>query len=149
MPVINVKSAKSGGTRRPLAAGEWEARLEEVNAKESSQKKTPFVELVWKIVDSDAESTDGSAYRGKVWDQLYVTDKSFFRVLKAASELEVDLGLPDDEEVDVDVQDLVEAFRDAVGSEATVVVKLEDDQNGKTYDGTDEVKQYVRVAEYK
>jgi hypothetical protein len=153
MPVINVNVAKGGrGTRRPLSAGEWDAKLIEVNAKESSQKKTPFVELVWQVADPDAVDTTGSVFKGKVWDQLYVTEKSFFRVLKAASELGVTINLDEDDNgnAEVETEDLVEAFRDAVGDEATVVTSLEDDPQGREYDdNSGDVKQYVRVQGYK
>jgi len=151
MPVINVNTKASGGTRRPLAEGEWEVKLVEVKYKESSQKKTPGVELTFQVLDADAVDTTGQRFKGNVWETLWITEKGFWRVAKTASSMGLDLDLEEDEEgnAQVDAEELVDVFRDAVGDEFTVVTYLEEDGNGKTYPGSDEVKQYVRVDEVK
>lgn len=142
MPVINFSAVNAKGSKAPLDAGTWEVVLAEVNTGESSQKKTPYVELVWKVTDEDAVKTDGaSAKNSRVWDTYYMSEKALWRVQKVASALGVELDFPETGEVDVsEVQSVVaEAFRDAVGDSANVVTELRDytNKNGEDAQATD------------
>lgn len=126
MPVINFSAVNSKGSRAPLDAGKWEVVLTEVKTGESSQKKTPFVELTWTVTDADAVKTDGaSATKSRLWDTYYLSEKAFYRIQKVASALGVDLNLPTEGEADVTAEDLAEAFLAAVGDEATLETELE------------------------
>lgn len=126
----------ASGTRHPLAPGEWAAIVSEIGHGESSQKKTPYVQVVWKVTDEDAVDTEGGAFKGRVWDTYYLTEKSIWRLKKTASALGVDLG---NEDADYDsladfAEEIADAFR---GEEAVLVTDLRDGDSRQFVEVTD------------
>lgn len=115
----------TANTKAPLAEGAWDMRFVKFTSGESSQKKTPFVQAIFKVVDSDAVNTEGEAYKGNFYgDTYYLTEKAMWRLKKFASEAEVEIPEAG-EEYDTLAEyasDLSDAFD---GLEGTVSVVIE------------------------
>ena len=112
-------------SRAPLDKGAWDMRFKTFKHGESSQKKTPFVQAVFKVVDEDAVDTEGNAYKKDFYaDTFYLTPNAMWRLKKFASEAGVELPEAGDEYDSLAdfAQDLTEAFD---GLEGTVEVDLE------------------------
>lgn len=130
----------------PTEKGEsWEAETVDFKFGLSSQKKTPYIEVTYKIVDPDAVDIDGEPYKGKVWDNIWFTDKAAAIV---KSKLEA-LGYDTSELVVESDDDIAEIAADLKADFTQVPVRLvtntREDETGKTYkDGTP--KQYVDVV---
>lgn len=132
-------------TKAPLAAGTWDVRFVKFESGESSQKKTPYVQPVFKVVDEDAVDTEGEPFKKSLWaDKFYLTPAAMWRLKKFASEAEVG-ELPEaGDEYDSLAEyasDLTELFS---GLEATVVTELRD-----WADKDENPRQSAEVTEYK
>lgn len=131
-------------SKAPLDEGTWEFRFVKFTHGESSQKKTPYVQLVLKIVDEDAVDTEGEKYSKNLFaDTFYLTEAAMWRLKKFASEAEVEIPEAGEEYDSLAeyAADLNDAF---AGLEGTVTTELEEYE---TKDG--DSRQKAVVAEYK
>jgi hypothetical protein len=127
------------------AKGEaWEAEVVDVSYGVSSQKKSPYIEVVYKVTDENAVDIDGEPFKGKVWDKIWFSSKA---AGIAKSKLET-LGY-DTSELHVrnedDIKDLAADLKaERLGTPVGLVTYNEEDESGATYkDGTP--KQWTRV----
>jgi len=82
----------SANSKAPLAEGTWEMKFVKFTHGESSQKKTPFVQVVWKVIDEEAVDSEGEPYnRNFFGDTFYLTENAMWRIKKFASEAEVEI----------------------------------------------------------
>lgn len=127
----------------PLEEGKWEAKFVKFTSGESSQKKTPYVQLVLKITDEDAVDTEGEPYKRNLFaDTFYLTEAAMWRLKKFASEAEVEIpeaGAEYDSLKEY-TADLNDAF---AGLELMVSTEIEEYENK---DG--ETKEKAVVVEY-
>lgn len=138
----------TAGSKAPLAAGEWEVRVDKFVAGESSKKKTPYVQLVLSVLDEEAEDAEGEPYgKRKLYaDTFYLTPAAMWRLKKFLVE---DAGVDDGDIPSAGAEyeswgEYASALTDFVqGLEGTVVTSLE---TYEANDGTD--KQKVVVEEY-
>ncbi len=115
----------TASTKLPLDKGSWDMVFKKFVSGESSVKKTPFVQAIFKVVDEEAVDTEGNAYKRDFYaDTFYLTPNAMWRLKKFASEAEVEIPAAGDEYDDLAeyAQDLTDAFE---GLEATVEVDLE------------------------
>lgn len=131
-------------SKAPLDKGQWEVRFVKFQSGESSQKKTPYVQAIFKVVDEDAVDTEGNKYNRNLYaDTFYLTPAAMWRLKKFASEAEVEI--PDaGEEYDTLTEyasDLTDAF---AGLEGVLTTDLED-----FTDKDDNDRQKAVVVEYK
>lgn len=130
-------------SKAPLDEGLWEAKFVKFTSGESSQKKTPYVQLVLKVVDEDAVDTEGEAYKRNLFaDTFYLTPNAMWRLKKFASEAGVEI--PEAGEEYDSLKEYAEDLNDAfAGLEMTVATELEE------YESKDgEAKQKAVVVEY-
>jgi len=119
-------------SKAPLAEGDWEVRFVKFMSGLSSQKKTPYVQVVWKVTDEEAVDTEGEPYKRNFFgDTFYLTENAMWRLKKFASEAEIEIpeaGEEYDSLADY-AADLTEAF---AGLEAVVTTVLEpyEDKDG-------------------
>jgi hypothetical protein len=116
----------TANSKAPLAEGDWDMKFVKFTSGESSQKKTPFVQAVFKVVDPEAVDQDGEPYKRNFYgDTFYLTPNAMWRLKKFASEAEVEI--PDaGDEYDTLAEyaaDLTEAF---AGTEVVVSTELEE-----------------------
>jgi hypothetical protein len=113
-------------SKAPLAEGDWEVRFVKFQSGESSVKKTPYVQVIWKVTDEEAVDTEGEPYKKNFFgDTFYLTENAMWRLKKFASEAEVEIPEAG-EEYDTLAEyaaDLTDAFH---GLEAVVTTVLED-----------------------
>lgn len=113
-------------SKAPLDKGTWEVRFKKFVSGESSVKKTPFVQAIFKVVDEDAVDTEGNAYKRDFYgDTFYLTPNAMWRLKKFASDAGVEELPSAGDEYDTLAEyatDLTEAFD---GLEGTVEVDLE------------------------
>ncbi len=84
---MGIKVELSAQSREPLAVGKWEVKLLKFDSGESSVKGTPFVQPVFKVLDADAERTDGEKFTGNLWgDKYWVTPGALFRLKEFVAE---------------------------------------------------------------
>lgn len=124
-------------TKAPLAAGEWEMRFVKFTSGESSKKKTPYVQAVWKVTDPEAVDTEDEPYKRNFFgDTFYLTEAAMWRIKKFASEAEVEIPEAGEEYDTLSeyAADLTEAF---AGLEAVVTTALEEYEKN---DGSEGVK---------
>ena len=131
-------------SKSPLDKGTWEAQFSKFVSGESSQKKTPYVQVVLKIVDEDAVDTEGNPYKRNLFgDTFYLTPAAMWRLKKFASEADVEIPDAGEEYETLSefASDLTEAFS---GMDLLVVTDLEE------YESKDgDTRQKAVVAEYK
>lgn len=86
-------------SKAPLEAGTWDMEFQKFVAGVSSQKKTPFVQAIFKVTDPEAVDTAGEPYGKRPFygDTFYLTEPAMFRIHNFASDAGVDLGELDDE----------------------------------------------------
>jgi len=127
----------TANTKAPLAEGKWDMRFVKFTSGESSQKKTPYVQAVWKVLDEDAVDTEGEPYKRNFFgDTFYLTENAMWRLKKFASEAEVEIPEAGEEYDSLAeyAADLTEAFN---GLEATVETVLEEYEKN---DGSEGIK---------
>ncbi len=131
-------------SKAPLAEGEWEVKFVKFTSGESSQKKTPYVQAVFKVVDTDAVDTEGEAFKRNLYaDTFYLTPAAMWRLKNFATLAEVEIPEAGDEYDSLAeyAADLTDAF---AGLEGVAVTTLEE------YESKDgETKQKVVVTDYK
>lgn len=136
----------TANSKAPLEEGTWEMKFSKFQSGLSSQKKTPYVQIVWKVVDEEAVDTEGEPYKRNFFgDTFYLTSKAMWRLKKLAEVAEVEIPEAGDEYDSLAeyASDLTDAF---AGLEATVRTVLEDyeDKDGNprqkavTYDDNDD-----------
>lgn len=119
-------------SREPLAPGEWEMEVSKFVSGVSSQKKTPFVQVIFKVTDEEAVDTSGEEYKRPFYgDKFYLTEKAMFRIHNFASAAGVDLDEVGDEfdSIKEYAVALTDAFK---GAEAVVTTDLRDYEDSKT-----------------
>lgn len=124
-------------SKAPLAEGDWEVRFVKFQSGESSVKKTPYVQVIWKVTDEEAVDTDGEPYKKNFFgDTFYLTENAMWRLKKFASEAEVEIPEAGEEYDSLAkyAADLTDAFH---GLEAVVTTVLEDYEDK---DGNDRQK---------
>lgn len=134
----------TANSKSPLDRGEWEVRFVKFQAGESSVKKTPYVQAIFKVVDEDAVDTEGEPFKRNLYaDTFYLTSNAMFRLKNFAAEAEVEIPHAGDEYETLAeyAADLTEAF---AGLEGSVVTDLED-----FTDKDDNERQKTVVVEYK
>jgi hypothetical protein len=140
----------SAGTtsKKPLAANDegWLSKVSKLESGKSSKKGTPFVKIVWKVLDEDAVNVDGEAFKGSIWDTYYLVPTALWRLKKTLSAFGIEVG-DEVEDFDSEAEFADYLSQQLLNEEARVATSLRDDPDGKTYDGTDDVKQYVDVDE--
>lgn len=122
-------------SKAPIAAGDWEMKFVKFASGESSQKKTPYVQVVWKVVDPEAVNTEGDPYKGNFFgDTFYLTEAAMWRIKKFASEAEVEIPEAGDEYDSLAeyAADLTDAFG---GLEAVVTTEVESYQTKDDSEG--------------
>src|SRR5688500_2083600 len=78
-------------SRSPLAEGSWDMGVKSFKSGESSVKKTPFVQVVLRVVE-DAVDAEGEEYKRDFYgDKFYLTPNAMWRLHKFASEAGVEL----------------------------------------------------------
>lgn len=138
----------TANSKAPIAEGTWDMAFVKFTSGESSVKKTPFVQAVFKVVDADAVDADGEPYGKRPFygDTFYLTPNAMWRLKKFASEAEVEI--PDaGDEYDTLAEyaaELTDVFRGQDGLDVTVEVEHESYENK---DGEEKVK--AVVAGYK
>lgn len=134
----------TANSKAPLEEGQWEMRFVKFASGESSKKKTPYVQAVWKVLDEDAVDTEGEPYKRNFWgDTFYLTENAMWRLKNFASEAEVEIPEAG-EEYDTLAEyaaDLTDAFN---GLEAVVTTELEAYEKNDGSEGTKAV-----TVEYK
>ena len=119
-------------SKSPLDKGTWDMRFKKFVHGESSVKKTPFVQAIFKVVDEDAVDVEGNAYKRDFYaDTFYLTPNAMWRLKNFASTAEVEV--PGSGEEFDSLADFAEALTDAFdGLEGTVEVDLEtyEDKDG-------------------
>lgn len=90
---IKVPELKAN-SKAPLDEGTWEVAFQKFTSGVSSKKKTPFVQVVFKVTDEDAVDADGEPYGKRPFygDTFYLTEAAMFRIHNFASDAGVDLG---------------------------------------------------------
>lgn len=115
----------TSNSKAPLDRGAWDMQVKTFKHGESSVKKTPFVQVVFKVVDESAVDTEGEPYKRDFYgDTFYLTPNAMWRLKKFVSEAGVELpeaGEEYDSLADY-AADLTDAFS---GLEGTVEVDLE------------------------
>lgn len=134
----------TANSKAPLDAGEWEMQFVKFQSGESSQKKTPYVQAIFKVVDPDAVDTEGEPYKKNFYaDTFYLTEAAMWRLKKFASEAEVEVPEAGEEYDSLAeyASELTDAFQ---GLEGVVTTDLEDftDKDGNE-------RQKAVVASYK
>lgn len=127
----------TANSKAPLDEGTWEMKFVKFTSGESSKRKTPYVQVVWKVVDEEAVDTEGEVYKRNYFgDTFYLTENAMWKIKTFASEAEVEIPEAGDEYDSLAeyAADLTEAF---AGVEATVTTELE---NYEKNDGTPGVK---------
>lgn len=115
----------SANSKAPLDEGKWDARFVKFISGESSLRKTPYVQVVWKITDEEAVDVEGEAYKRNLFgDTFYLTEAAMWRLKKFASEAEVEIPEAGDEYDSLAeyAADLTDAFG---GVEATLTTTVE------------------------
>ncbi len=127
----------TANSKAPLAEGDWEMRFVKFTSGESTVKKTPYVQSVWKVVDAEAENTEGEPYKGNFFgDTFYMTDNAMWRLKKFASEAE--LEIPEaGEEYDTLAEYAAELTDIFSGVEAVLTIVLEEYEKN---DGSEGIK---------
>lgn len=118
-----------GGSKAPLAPGKYEVRLQKFVSGESSQKKTPYVQVVFTNQDEDAVDTEGESYgkRPVYGDTFYLTPKATWRLKKFASQAGVEL--PDGEQEFDSLAEFAAELTDAFEGDYVVETDLEEYEN--------------------
>lgn len=127
----------TANTKAPLAEGSWEMRFVKFESGESSKKRTPYVQAVWKVVDAEAVDTEDEPYKRNFFgDTFYLTENAMWRIKNFASEAEVEIPEAGEEYDSLSeyASDLTEAF---AGLEAVVTTELEEYEKN---DGTPGIK---------
>lgn len=122
---MGIKVELSAQSREPIADGKWQVKLVKFDSGESTQKNTPFVQPVFKVLDEDAVRTDGEKFTGNLWgDKYWVTPNALFR-LKAFVEA---MGgeLAEGAEYDTIGEMAQDLTNDFAGTEGVVYTSLED-----------------------
>lgn len=146
---MGIKIELSAQNRDPLAPGEWEATLVKFEHGKSGNKKTPFVQPVFKVTDEDAvrvvKTDDGEyetseePFKGNLWgDNFWLTPGALFRLKEFLEQLGSELP-GEGEEVESEVE-YAEMLNDMVGgTDLTVLTELEEFE----HKGEDRVKAVV------
>lgn len=133
----------TANSKAPLAEGKWEAKFVKFQSGESSVKKTPYVQAIFKVVDEDAVDTEGEPYKRNLYaDTFYLTSNAMYRLKNFAAEAEVEIPEAGDEYDSLAeyAADLTDAF---AGLEGVVTTTLED-----YTDKNDNERQKAVVVEY-
>jgi len=123
----------SGSTQQPLAAGQWEVRFVKFASGESTVKKTPYVQPVWKVTDEDAVDIDGEPYKRNLYgDSFWLSEKAAWRLKKFADSAGVELPEKDTEydslaEYAADLTELFEGLEGLAVTEVERYARKEDD----------------------
>ena len=140
---MGIKLELSAQSREPLDAGTWEAKLVKFDSGESSNKHTPFVQPVFKVLDEDAVRTDGETFTGNLWgDKYWVTPAALFRLKQFMEEFGSEF--PEDAEYDTIGELAAELTETLAGTEVTVVTGRED-----YVDKNDEDRQKAVITQFK
>ncbi len=133
-------------SKAPLDGGKWNMAFSKFSSGESTVKKTPFVQAVFKVTDEDAVDLDGEPYGNRAFygDTFYLTPAAMWRLKKFASEAGVDIPESGDEYDSLAeyASDLTDAFE---GVEALVEVEVESYQTKTDEDGEETGRKAVVV----
>jgi hypothetical protein len=135
----------TANSKAPLAEGKWEVRFVKFQSGESSVKKTPYVQAIFKVTDEDAVDTEGEPYKRNLYaDTFYLTSNAMYRLKNFATLAEVEIPEAGDEYDSLAeyAADLTEAFS---GLEGVVTVVHETYENK---DGEEKVKAVVAEDGY-
>lgn len=133
----------TANSKAPLTEGKWEMQFVKFQSGESSQRKTPFVQAIFKVTDPEAVDTEGEPYKRNFYaDTFYLTSAAMWRLKNFAAEAEVELPEAGDEYDSLAeyASDLTDAFQ---GLEGVVTTGLEEFTDK---DGND--RQKAVVEEY-
>lgn len=121
-------------SKAPLAEGVWDMEFLKFTSGTSSQKKTPYVQAVFKVVDEEAVDADGEPWGKRQFfgETFYLTDKAMWRLKKFASNAGVEIPEAGDEYDTLKeyAADLTDAFEAATVTVTTIVEKFFSAKNG-------------------
>lgn len=122
---MGIKVELSAQSREPLAKGTWEVKLVKFDSGLSSNKQTPFVQPVFKVLDEDAVRIDGEKFGGNLWgDQYWVTGAALYRLKEFTEALGGELP-GEGEEFDTIAEYAQELTNEFAGTTGTVTTDLE------------------------
>lgn len=121
-------------SKAPLAEGTWSMEFVKFTSGISKNKKTPFVQAMFRVLDEDAVDDDGEPWGKRQFfgETFYLTDKAMWRLKKFASNAEVEIPEAGDEYDSLKeyAADLTDAFDGAEVQVTTVIEKFFSAKNG-------------------